>query len=145
MENQVIHLNTREVMSFEKFKYIMEALISIAKKREKITDFFEAELCNDSWAIFNFAENLDDILMNLLADEFNCWYETWAKNEGETEKQTAEWWKAKNKYNLKENDISYWLYSYEEKKIITVNGEDIDVTSLEDFYNYLIKYCIDKK
>ena len=146
MEKKVIHITTREVMSFEKFKYIIENILKIQERREKIADFFEAELCTGSWAMFDFAENIDDMLIHLLADEFNCWYATWSRNKGEEETQTTEWWNDKNKYNLQENDIEYWLYGSlnEEKKIITVDGKDIDITSIEDFYNYLINYCLDR-
>lgn len=129
--------------SKEKFIHILTTLKEIQEKREKITDFFESELCSDSWAIFNFAEELDLIIIRMLADEFNCWYDTWAT---ETDKQVTEWWKEENKYKLKENDIEYWLYEEEKdgKKFIEVNGEKVDITTPEDFYEYLLKSYLDK-
>ena len=134
----------KEVMNKEKFIFMLNTLKQMKEKRDKITDFFEKELCSDSWAIFNFAENLDNMIMYILADEFNCWYDTWAT---ETNKQVTEWWKKENKYNLKENDIEYWLYEEDKdgKKFIEVGDEKIDITTPEAFYDYLIKNFLDRK
>ena len=125
-------------MSLEKFKYILEMLVKIKEKREKVTDFFEDELCPDSWAIFTFGEDIDTIIMHMLADEFNCWF-----TDSET-KNSTDWWKEEDRFKLKDNDIEYWLYgslSADEKKVVyDKDGTEIDITSLEDFYQYLCNY-----
>ena len=51
------------------------------------------------------------------------------------------WWD--KKVRLWENDIEYWLY--EDHKKIEINGKDIPIKTLKQFYKYLVKYCVDKK
>ena len=51
-----------------------------------------------------------------------------------------DWWTSDKHYGM-ENDIEDWLYpmNSDEQKIIGIDGKDIDVTSLESFYDYLVK------
>lgn len=141
-------------MPFKKFKYIMKQIQQYEKKRDKISDFFEDEICTDSWCYINFGENIVDTLVCLLADHFNCWYQSnWnpsidtLKNEFKVnvekkkESHVTKWWD--KSFRRWENDIEYFLY--EENKQITINGEEVPIKTLNQFYKYLVKYCVDKK
>ena len=143
-----------EVMPFGEFKYIMEQIQAHSEKLGRLSDFFEKELCTDSWCIVNVGEKLSNILCCMLADHFNCWWEI--NDTGAQEKVNGilesmglppskgfsrEWWdETKRRYD---NDIEYWLY--EENKKIVIDGEEIPIETLEEFYNYLISHCVDKK
>lgn len=147
----------RQIMPFEKFEYIMKQLQAYEEKRNRISDFFEEELCTDSWCLFNVGEELTDSLTCLLADEFNCWYhveltpiatealkelqELTKQTESKKDSDRPTWWdKSIRRWD---NDIEYWLF--EEHKVITIEGEDIPIGTLREFYDYLVKYCVDKK
>ena len=97
-------------MSYEKFKYIMELLIDFIEKRRIISDFFEKELMKDSWCIFTFGNTVESTLINMLADEFDCWY---AIREDIKE---FDWWnsEAGKNYGM-ENEIEAWLYAIDEE------------------------------
>lgn len=142
---------SKSVMPFEKFKYVMEQIKAHSDKIERISDFFEKELCTDSWCLFTVGDELAQSLCCMLADEFNCWYDTSSNKEKidevlqqvglpPTEESTVEWWTGKR---CAENDIEYWLY--EESKKIVVDGKEIYISTLEEFYHYLITYYVDKK
>lgn len=141
------------VMPFEKFEYIMNQILQFQKKSEKISDFINDELCTDSRGWFSVGDELVVTLTCMLADEFNCWYslghnhsavnelrEAMGLEKDEREEGTRWWDKNVRKW---ENDIEYWLY--EDTKRIGMNGKDIPIQTLEEFYNYLITYCLDKK
>lgn len=126
---------SKELMSFDKFKYIMEEIISFRDKKDRIADFFEKELMEDSWCILTFGNTMEDVLISLLADEFDCWY---TFREGIKE---FDWWRPAedgNRYRGFENEIADWMYTLDEKKVITINDKEIDITSLESFYDYLV-------
>ena len=143
----------KQVMSFEEFKYIMNKIKAHSEKLERVSDFFEKELCTDSWCLFNIGEDLANVLCCMLADHFNCWW----KIEDESSKEkvdgllesmglppskgsSADWWdETKRRYD---NDIEYWLY--EDNKKIIIEDKEIPINTLEEFYDYLINYCIDK-
>ena len=142
------------VMPYKKFKYIMKQIQNNEKKREKVSDIFEEELCSDSWCIFTFGEDIVDSLICLLADHFNCWYQVKCSpsfdafkkelniaEEKVKESTMPKWWD--KSYRRWENDIAYYLY--EENKKIIIDGKEIPINTLKQFYNYLIKYCVDKK
>lgn len=144
----------KSVMPFEKFKFILDTIKNYEEKRDKISTFFEEELCSDSWCLFTVGEDLQHALSCLLADEFNCWYSTdynpavdeLKKELGvevceKEQSSTPKWWD--NKVRSWENDIEYWLY--EDSKKIIIDGEEIPIGTVKDFYNYLVKYCVDKK
>ena len=142
------------VMPFKKFKYIMKQVQKHEKKRDKISDFFEKELCTDSWCLLNFGEDIVDSLTCLLADHFNCWYkinyspafdalkkEINISEERTEESNTPKWWdKSRRRW---ENDIEYFLY--EESRQVVIDGKEIPIKKLKQFYNYLVTYCVDKK
>lgn len=142
------------VMPLEEFKYIMNQIKAHSDKIERVSDFFEKELCTDSWCLFNIGDDLANTLCCVLADHFNCWWmvdnkETKDKVDGMLEElglppskgSSLEWWdSSKRQY---ENDIEYWLY--EDSKKIIVDGKEIPIGTLEELYDYLIKYCVDKK
>ena len=88
----------------------------------------------------------------MLADEFDCWYETWINPEvndlreelglkRDERKGGTQWWDSS--VRLWENDIEYWLY--EENKKIEIDGKEVPIGTLREFYDYLITYCVDKK
>ena len=143
-----------QIMSFDKFKYIMSQIKEYEEKREKISDFLEKEVCSDSYCTFNVGNDLVTTLTSMLADHFNCWYQislnpsfdAFKKEFNITEEEvkdstTPKWWdKSCRRWD---NDIEYWLY--ERNKVITVNDKDIPIKTLKQFYKYLIKYCVDKK
>ena len=46
------------VMSFEQFEYIMNQIKAHSEKLERVSDFFEKELCSDSWCLVNVGEEI---------------------------------------------------------------------------------------
>ena len=142
------------VMPFEEFKYVMNQIKAHSDKLERISDFFEKECCTDSWCLFNIGEDLANTLCCMLADHFNCWWVVDSTSSKEkvdgllesmglppSKGSSSEWWdETKRRYD---NDIEYWLY--EDNKKIVIDDKDIPIETLEQFYDYLIKYCIDKK
>jgi hypothetical protein len=140
------------VMCFEKFQYIMKQILEFQKKSEKIGDFINKELFIDSKGFFSVGDDLIVTLCCMLADEFNCWYQTSTNPsinqlkeamglEKDEREEGTRWWD--KKVRLWENDIEYWLY--EDHKKIEINGKDIPIKTLKQFYKYLVKYCVDKK
>ena len=128
---------TKELMSFEKFKHLMEVLLSFQEKKDKVSDFFEKELMQDSWCIFTFGYELEDTLVNMLADEFDCWFSF-------KDPLPYKWWEGKQ-YGYG-NDIEEWLYSLQDKdkKTITINDKEYDVTDLGCFYDFLVNQYKEK-
>lgn len=127
----------KELMSFEKFKHIMNIILDFQQKRDKVSDFFEKELMEDSWCFITFGSSVEGVLINLLADEFECWYAF------KDEVKDFNWWEPEHKYGM-ENDIETWLYCLDDEKSITINGKAIDITSLESFYDFLISQYKEK-
>ena len=164
-------MKKRNIMPFEKFEYLLNQVKGYLERLSKISDFFEDELCTDSSCIVNLGEDLLASIVCMLADEFDCWYEIpssfvpsevikegsdideytkilceglseIAKESGCFDKESSkEWWdKSKRRWD---NDIEYWLY--EENPHITINGKEVPIKTTKEFYDYLIKYYIDKK
>ena len=142
------------IMPFEKFEYIMSQIKDYEEKRDRISNFFDKEICSDSWCYFTVGEELQHALTCLLADEFNCWYQSTTsssvdeikesigvESEDKKESEFPKWWDKSTK--SWDNDIEYWLY--EDSKRIIIDGKEIPIGTLQEFYNYLIKYCVDKK
>ena len=127
----------KQLMSFDKFKHIMNVLLEFKEKQDKVSDFFEKELMENSWCLITFGNTIEGALINLIADEFECWY-TFKDDIKE-----FDWWQAENKYGM-ENDIETWLYSLDEHKSITVNGKEIDISSIESFYDFLVSQYKEK-
>lgn len=127
----------KEPMPFSKFKLLMNVLLEFQQKKDKVSDFFEKELMENSWCIITFGDTIESALINLIADEFDCWY-TFKDDIKE-----FDWWQAENKYGM-ENDIETWLYSLDEHKSITVNGKEIDISSIESFYDFLVSQYNEK-
>lgn len=127
----------KEPMPFSKFKLLMNVLLEFQQKKDKVSDFFEKELMENSWCIITFGDTVESALINLIADEFDCWY-TFKDDIKE-----FDWWQAENKYGM-ENDIETWLYSLDEHKSITVNGKEIDISSIESFYDFLVSQYNEK-
>lgn len=127
----------KELMPFSKFKLLMNVLLEFKEKKDKVSDFFEKELMENSWCLITFGDTIESALINLIADEFDCWY-TFKDDIKE-----FDWWQAENKYGM-ENDIETWLYSLDEHKSITVNGKEIDISSIESFYDFLVSQYKEK-
>ena len=130
----------------------MKQILEFQKKSEKIGDFINKELFIDSKGFFSVGDDLIVTLCCMLADEFNCWYQTSTNPsinqlkeamglEKDEREEGTRWWD--KKVRLWENDIEYWLY--EDHKKIEINGKDIPIKTLKQFYKYLVKYCVDKK
>lgn len=127
----------KELMPFDKFKKIMEILIEFQQKKDRISDFFEKELMEDSWCLITLGTPVEDALVSLMADEFECWYSF------REEVEEFDWWRDP-KYRGFENDIETWLYSLDEYKSITMNGKEIDISSIESFYDFLVSQYKEK-
>ena len=120
----------KEPMSFEKFKVIMNIIIAFNEKRDKFSKFIEEEISTSTYCIVDFGSEVEEALINLLADEFNCWYSF-------QERREHDWW---NSTIGIENDIEAWLYSIsDEPKVITINGVERNIDSLESFYEFLVE------
>jgi hypothetical protein len=126
-----------ELMPFSKFKLLMNVLLEFQQKKDKVSDFFEKELMENSWCLITFGDTIESALINLIADEFDCWYTF------RDDIKDFDWWQAENKYGM-ENDIETWLYSLDEHKSITVNGKEIDISSIESFYDFLVSQYNEK-
>ena len=126
-----------ELMPFSKFKLLMNVLLEFQQKKDKVSDFFEKELMENSWCIITFGDTVESALINLIADEFDCWYTF------KDDIKDFDWWQAEDKYGM-ENDIETWLYSLDEHKSITVNGKEIDISSIESFYDFLVSQYNEK-
>lgn len=127
----------KELMPFSKFKLLMNVLLEFKQKKDKVSDFFEKELMENSWCLITFGDTIESALINLIADEFECWYTF------KDDIKDFDWWQAENKYGM-ENDIETWLYSLDEHKSITVNGKEIDISSIESFYDFLVSQYQEK-
>ena len=127
----------KEPMPFSKFKLLMNVLLEFQQKKDKVSDFFEKELMENSWCLITFGDTIESALINLIADEFDCWYTF------KDDVKDFDWWQAENKYGM-ENDIETWLYSLDEHKSITVNGKEIDISSIESFYDFLVSQYNEK-
>lgn len=125
----------KEPMTFEKFKAIMNTIIAFDKKRDKFSSFIEEEIATSTFCLVDFGSEIESTLVNLLADEFKCWYSF-------GDREDFDWW---NSTLSIENDIEAWLYCIsEEPKIITVNGVEKNIDSLESFYEFLVEQYNEK-
>lgn len=130
--------NKEDLMPFEKFKYIMTTLIEFRDKKERISDFFEHEMMTDSYCYLTLGSDVEYALINMLADEFECWY-TFNKEVP----KVYDWW-SKEKFRGFENDIENWLYTISDVKTVTVNGNEIPLDSLEELYEFLVNQATGK-
>ena len=127
----------KEPMPFSKFKLLMNVLLEFQQKKDKVSDFFEKELMENSWCLITFGDTIESALINLIADECDCWYTF------KDDVKDFDWWQAENKYGM-ENDIETWLYSLDEHKSITVNEKEIDISCIESFYDFLVSQYNEK-
>ena len=121
----------QELMTFDKFKRIMDTLIDFQARKDRVADFFEKELMENSWCVFTMGNTLESTLINLLADEFDCWY-TFREDI-----KKFDWWNSEANYGM-ENDIETWLYTTSEEKAVWIEDKKIDISSLESLYDYLV-------
>ena len=144
----------RDIMKYDKFKYILNVIKNYNEKIERISDFMEKEVCTDSYCMINVGGELINTLTSMLADEFDCWYYISSGNinletlvEGkipgvnrEIEPPVNEWWdSSKGRW---ENDIEYWLY--EDNKKIIIEGKEVPIETEGQFYDYLVTQLLDK-
>ena len=119
----------QEPMPFEKFKVIMNTIITFNEKRDKFSRFIEEEISTSTFCVVDFGCEVENALINLLADEFKCWYKF--------QDRDYDWW---NDTSGLENDIEAWLYDIsDEPKVITMNDIEYNIDSLESFYEFLVK------
>ena len=128
-------MKTKEqLMPYVKFKAIMKILQDFQEQKERISKFFEKELMQDSWCIFTLGNDVESALVNLLADEFECWYSF------KEDYEVYDWWNTEDGYRGFENDIENWLYTIsDEPKTVTLNKEEIPIDSIEELYDFLVK------
>ena len=126
-------MKTKEqLMSFPKFKFIMNRLIEMRDKKERISDFYEKEIMTDSFCFVTLGSEVESALVNLLADEFECWYSF------DKDVSNFNWWETEG-YKGYENDIENWLYTISrDPKTVTINGNEIPIDSLEELYEFLV-------
>lgn len=123
--------NKEDLMPFPKFKFIINKLVEFRDKKERIADFFEQEMMTDSYCYLTMGSDVEDALISLLADHFECWYSF-------KEVENYNWWEVEG-YRGYENDIESWLYTYtKEPKSITINNEEIPIDSIEELYEFLV-------
>lgn len=127
----------KELMPLDKFKAIMEVLLQFQAKKDRISKFFEKEIMEDSWCIVTLGYPVEDTLVSMLADEFECWYSF------KEDVKEFDWWVGDN-YRGFENDIENWLYSIDEKKTAYVNDKEIDISSVESLYDFLVSQYKEK-
>ena len=154
-------------MDFNRFKKIIETIQNFDEQRKRIDDFFEKEICSDSFFMISVGNGIQQTLINMLADEFDCWFEyglsveppkgdesdevlkflfnlTGDNNDSKISK-SKNWWEYEGPLFGKTNDIEYWLYESDPiKKVITIDGKEIDITLLGDFYDYLVTQYLTK-
>lgn len=124
----------KEPMSFDKFRYIMDILIDFNKKIDRFSNFIEEEISTSTFCVVDFGSEVESTLINLLADEFNCWYSF--------KDRDYDWWN--DSFGI-ENDIEAWLYNIsDEPKTITVNNIERNIDSLESFYEFLVEQYNEK-
>ena len=129
---------SKKLMSFPKFKYIMNKLIEFRDKKEKISDFYEKEIMTDSFCFVTLGSEVESALVNLLADEFECWYSF------DKDISNFNWWETEG-YKGYENDIENWLYTISnDPKTVTINGNEIPIDSLEELYEFLVNQATGK-
>lgn len=123
----------KEVMSFNKFKKIMTTIQDFIAQRDRINDFFEEEIMKDSFCLITLGLSVEDMLINMLADEFDCWY---SLREG----VNFNWWEGNGGLGA-ENEICNWLYELRldesKPRTVEVNGKEVKIDTLEELYTYL--------
>ena len=119
-------------MKYERFKAIMTAIQEFDAKQERLDKFFEKELFEDSFCITTFGNSIQQTLINMLADEFNCWYPV--NSDG----KYIHWWVEGSQYKMS-NDIEWWLYEASDDKTITYNDKVFKLDTLAAFYDYLME------
>lgn len=132
----------KKELNFERFKRIIEDIQAFDKQNKRIDDFFEEEIMTETWCMITHGSSLQHNVINMLADEFDCWYSYKSEEGGEPEK--FEWWSTSCHYGIS-NEIEWWLYESGKEKIIKIDKKEVDVTSIGSFYDYLMDNLISKK
>lgn len=130
----------KKVLNFERFKKIINTIKEFNEQTTRIDNFFEKELMQDTWCILSYGQDILQTLTNMLADEFECWFST----RTDLDEKDFAWWNNPSLCGIN-NDIEWWLYeACDGEKIITVNGKDINVSTVGALYDYLMESLISK-
>lgn len=106
-------------MEFEKFKRYIDTINNTVEKEELISECIEQNLSSSTFCIVDICSDVIKLLVDLLADYYNCQYEIQEHND---------------------NEISWWLFEDVEKIIyVNENGKEkeIQVQDVYAFWKYL--------
>lgn len=106
-------------MEFEKFKRYIDTINNTLEKEELISKCIEQNLSSSTFCIVDICSDVIKLLVDLLADYYNCQYEIQEHND---------------------NEISWWLFEDVEKIIyVNENGKEkeIQVQDAYAFWKYL--------
>lgn len=120
---------------YKRFEKIMTTIMEFDSQIERVNDFFEKELMKDTWCVFTLGDDIQHALTSMLADEYDCWYSR------RVDEKPSKWWESK--YGAS-NDIEWWLYEASDEKSISVNGKTYNLTTLPQFYDYLMEQKYDR-
>lgn len=108
-------------MEFKKFEKYINTIKQSEEKQRLLSKSIEQYLSSNSHCVVDICGDLTEVLTDILADYYNCWFD--------------------NQTYLS-NDISWWLYEKVEKKIYEEkNGKKvkINVENIHSFWKYLEK------
>lgn len=106
-------------MNLQLFKEIVHVIKRHDNLNQEFSKFLEQKICTSSFCTVDYGNELTEMLIKTLCDEFNLMDE----------------------YNNKEYPdlITWWLYEDVDKILYTKEpNQKIDVNDIEDFYNYLV-------
>ena len=108
-------------MEFEKFKKHIDRILNTREKEEKLSKCIEENLSTSTYCIVDLSSDVSSSVEELLADYYDCYFEILGKQK---------------------NDISWWLYSDEDKRKIYTKNDDgsekeTDLRTIEQFWQYL--------
>ena len=124
------------LINFDRFKKIIETIQNFDKKRERIDEFFEKEIMDTSFCMVTLGSEVSSTLINMLADEFDCWY---------SYRGNPTHWRKNEKTYHSTNDIEWWLYEKDDSAEVTIGNKKYQVDTIGKFYDYLVENLYDKK
>lgn len=108
-------------MEFETFKKHIDRILLTREKEDKLSDCIEENLSSSTYCIVDIAGDVCTSVEELLADHYDCYYEI---------------------QGVKDNDISWWLYTEKEHRKIHIKEKGkrekiIDLSTIEKLWEYL--------